>query len=133
MTLVDAEVPEAGPAAALAAAAVAASPPAAPIRRTLRLARPAGARLALATLLGAGTIATSVGLLATSAWMISRAAQRPGEQALALAVVGVRFFGLGRGLLRYSERLVGHDAAFRVLADLRVTVWDKLERLAPAG
>jgi thiol reductant ABC exporter CydC subunit len=133
VTLMDQDVPAAAGAESAAPDGSAPALPAAPIRRTLRLARPEGARLALATLLGAGTIATSVGLLATSAWMISRAAQHPGVQALALAVVGVRFFGLTRGLLRYSERLVGHDAAFRVLADLRVTVWDKLERLAPAG
>ena len=37
------------------------------------------------------------------------------------------------GLCRYAERLVGHDAAFRVLSDLRVNVYKRLERLAPLG
>ncbi len=65
--------------------------------------------------------------------MISRSAQRPQESAVAIAIVGVQFFALARGLCRYAERLVGHDAAFRVLSDLRVTVYRRLERLAPLG
>ncbi|HEY3703300.1 MAG TPA: thiol reductant ABC exporter subunit CydC, partial [Acidimicrobiales bacterium] len=85
------------------------------------------------TLLGAGAIGAAIGLLATSAWLISRASQRPSESALGLAIVGVQFFALSRGLLRYGERLVGHDAAFRVLADLRTRVYRRLETLAPTG
>ncbi len=50
-----------------------------------------------------------------------------------MAIVAVQFFALSRGLCRYGERLVGHDAAFRVLADLRVAVYERLERLAPLG
>jgi thiol reductant ABC exporter CydC subunit len=118
---------------AVAAEARSAVPVEAPLRRTLQLARPARGRLLLSTLLGAGAIGGAVGLMATSAWLISRAAEHPNVQALAVAVVGVRFFGVSRGLFRYGERLVGHDAAFRVLADLRVAVWSRLERLAPAG
>jgi ATP-binding cassette subfamily C protein CydC len=75
----------------------------------------------------------AIGLIATSAWLISRSAQRPQESAVAIAIVGVQFFALSRGLCRYAERLVGHDAAFRVLADLRVEVYQRLERLAPLG
>ncbi len=110
-----------------------ATPEPAPLRRTLTLALPAAGRLFGASLLGAAAVGAGVGLLATSAWLISRAAQHPSVQVLAVAVVGVRFFGLSRGLFRYAERLVGHDAAFRVLADLRVAVYSGLERLAPAG
>ena len=90
----------------------------APIGRTLGIARPSGRRTALACLLGAGAIAADIGLMGCAAWLISRAAQHPNESVLALAIVGVQFFGLSRGFLRYEERLVGHDAAFRVLADL---------------
>jgi thiol reductant ABC exporter CydC subunit len=75
----------------------------------------------------------AVGLIATSAWLISRSAQHPQESAVAIAIVGVQFFALSRGLCRYAERLVGHDAAFRVLSDLRVAVYQRLERLAPLG
>ena len=71
--------------------------------------------------------------MGTSAWLISRAAQHPSEASLTLAIVGVQFFGLSRGFLRYGERLVGHDAALRSLADLRVRVYERLEALAPAG
>ena len=71
--------------------------------------------------------------MGTSAWLISRAAQHPSEASLTLAIVGVQFFGLSRGFFRYGERLVGHDAALRVLADLRVRVFERLEAVAPAG
>jgi thiol reductant ABC exporter CydC subunit len=107
--------------------------PEAPLLRTLAIARPAAGRLALATLLGAGAMLAAIGLIATSAWLISRSAQRPQESAVAIAIVGVQFFALSRGLCRYAERLVGHDAAFRVLSDLRVAVYRQLERLAPLG
>ncbi len=105
----------------------------APLGRTLAIARPAAGRLALTALLGAGAIAADIGLLATAAWLISKAAQHPNESQLAVAIVGVQFFGLSRGFFRYKERLVGHDAAFRLLADLRVRVYVRLERLAPSG
>jgi thiol reductant ABC exporter CydC subunit len=101
--------------------------------QTLALARPAAGRLVLATLLGAGAVAAAIGLIATSAWLISRSAQRPQESAVAIAIVGVQFFALARGLCRYAERVVGHDAAFRVLSDLRVSIYERLERLAPLG
>lgn len=107
--------------------------PQAPLLRTLAIARPAAGRLALATLLGAGAIAAAIGLIATSAWLISRSAQRPRESAVAIAIVGVQFFALVRGLCRYGERLVGHDAAFRVLSEIRVSLYTRLERLAPLG
>jgi ATP-binding cassette subfamily C protein CydC len=107
--------------------------PRAPVGRTLRLAAPTAGRLALATLLGAGSMAAGIALLATSGWLISRASERPSVVALGVAIVGVRVFALSRGVLRYCERLVGHDAALRSLADLRVGVFERLEALAPAG
>jgi thiol reductant ABC exporter CydC subunit len=103
------------------------------VRPLLAAARPVASRLALATLLGAGAMACAIGLAVTSAWLISRSSQRPEESALAVAIVGVQAFALGRGLLRYVERLVSHDAAFAVLARLRVRVYERLEPLAPAG
>jgi thiol reductant ABC exporter CydC subunit len=105
----------------------------APTRKLVALVRPAARPLFLACLLGAGAIGAGIGLLATAAWLISRAAQHPGESALALGIVAVQFFGLSRGLLRYGQRLVAHDAAFRALADLRVRMYARLEALAPAG
>ncbi|MCF2526535.1 thiol reductant ABC exporter subunit CydD [Yinghuangia soli] len=103
------------------------------LRRLLRLARPVRSRLALAVLLGAIALGSSVGLMATSAWLISRASQHPPVLTLMVAVTSVRAFGISRAVFRYAERLVSHDAAFRILADLRVRVYERLERLAPAG
>jgi thiol reductant ABC exporter CydC subunit len=101
--------------------------------RTLGIAGVARGRLAQASLLGAGAIGASIALMGTAAWLISRAALHPSEASLTLAIVGVQVFGLSRGFLRYGERLVGHDAALRVLADLRVRVYGRLEAIAPAG
>ncbi len=103
------------------------------VGRTLGIARVATGRLVQASALGAGAIGASIALIGTSAWLISRAAVHPSEASLTLAIVGVQLFGLSRGFFRYGERLVGHDAALRVLADLRVRVYDRLEAVAPAG
>jgi thiol reductant ABC exporter CydC subunit len=109
--------------------------PQAPVLTTLALTltRPVAGRLALATLLGAGALGAGIGLIATSAWLISRASQRPPESALAIAIVAVQFFALSRGLFRYEQRLIGHDSAFRSLAALRTRSYERLEALAPAG
>ncbi|MFO8076790.1 MAG: thiol reductant ABC exporter subunit CydC [Actinomycetota bacterium] len=103
------------------------------LARLLRLARPERRRLALSMLLGFATVGASIGLMATSGFLISYAALRPPVLELIAAVVGVRAFGVSRGVLRYLERLASHDAAFRLLADLRVAVYERLEALAPAG
>ncbi len=99
----------------------------------LRLGRPVTPRLLLAVLAGVGAAGCAIGLTATSAWLIARAAEQPPMFALMLAITGVRAFGIGRGLLRYAERLAAHDAAFRVLAELRAASYAHLARLAPAG
>ncbi len=83
--------------------------------------------------LGAAAVLASVGLLATSGYLISRAAQRPEILALGVAIVGVRFFGISRALLRYGERLVSHDLAFRTLTDLRRRFFARLVPLVPGG
>jgi thiol reductant ABC exporter CydC subunit len=101
--------------------------------RTAGLLRPAWNRLVLAAVLAALASGCAVALMATSAWLIVRAAQHPPVLTLLVAVVAVRTFGIGRGVLRYVERLVSHDAAFAALVDVRVQVVRALERLAPAG
>ncbi len=83
-------------------------------------------------LLGAFTIGASVALMGTSAWLISTAALHPSIAALGVSIVGVRFFGISRGVFRYLERLVSHDVTFRLLARLRTWFYEKLEPLAPA-
>jgi len=104
-----------------------------PLWRLLRLARPMRSQLLLAVLAGAVGCGCAVALLATSGFLLARASQHPNIVAISIAVVLVRAFSVGRGLLRYVERLFSHDVAFRVLADVRVAIYRRLERLAPAG
>jgi ATP-binding cassette subfamily C protein CydCD len=85
-------------------------------------------RPALLTWLGAialGTLATGMGLALTavSAWLIVRASEQPAIMYLLVAIVGVRFFGLGRAVARYAERLVTHRAALGVADALRLRLW----------
>ncbi|MEU0069036.1 thiol reductant ABC exporter subunit CydD [Streptomyces sp. NPDC006332] len=90
-------------------------------------------QFALALMLGSLALGSAVGLMATSGWLISRASQQPPVLYLMVAVTGTRAFGIGRAVFRYAERLVSHDAVLRMLADTRVSVYRRLERLAPAG
>ncbi len=94
--------------------------------------RPHRGRLALAVLAGSGALGCTVALTATSAWLISAAALHPPVLALMVAIVAVRTFGLAKGVLRYAERLASHDVALRMLATLRVRLWESLVRLGPA-
>ena len=103
-----------------------------PLIRVLRLALPFWRGMALAALLGALTIASSVSLMATSAWLISKASLAPSIADLSVAVVGVRFFGITRGVFRYLERLASHQTTFSLLAHLRVQFYRAIEPLAPA-
>jgi thiol reductant ABC exporter CydC subunit len=103
------------------------------LRGILAVAPPPRGRLALSIGLGAAAVLAAVGLLTTSGYLISRAAQRPEILALGVAIVGVRFFGISRALLRYGERLVSHDLAFRSLTELRSHLFRRLVPLVPAG
>ena len=76
---------------------------------------------------------SAVALLATSAWLIARAAEQPLVMYLSVAVVGVRAFALSRGVFRYLERLTGHDAALERLAVVRADLVRELVPLAPDG
>ncbi|MFI2075141.1 thiol reductant ABC exporter subunit CydD [Streptomyces triculaminicus] len=115
------------------AAAPASRPGAGALARVRAAGRPLRGRFALALLLGALALGSAVALTATSGWLISRASQQPPVLYLMVAVTATRAFGIGRSVFRYAERLVSHDAALRVLAGLRVSVYRRLERLAPAG
>jgi ATP-binding cassette subfamily C protein CydCD len=103
------------------------------LRWSLNSARGQWGRLALAALLGALALGCGVALTATSAWLISAAALQPPVLALMVAIVAVRAFGLGKGVLRYAERLLSHDAALRAGAALRERIWHALVRLGPAA
>ncbi|MFE6228236.1 thiol reductant ABC exporter subunit CydD [Streptomyces sp. NPDC057854] len=90
-------------------------------------------RMGLALLLGSLALGSAVGLMAVSGWLISRASEQPPVLHLMVAVTATRAFGIGRAVFRYAERLVSHDAVLRMLAELRVSVYTRLERIAPAG
>ena len=82
---------------------------------------------------GVASVGSSIGLLTVSAYLISSAALHPPLLDLTLAIVGVRFFGIARAVLRYLERLVSHDLSLHLLADLRSRVARAIYRLGPAG
>src|SRR5499425_283964 len=104
-----------------------------PLLRVLWLAWPLRGRLVVAVLAGAAATGCGIALLATSGFLLARASQHPNIVAISAAVVAVRGLSVGRGVFRYAERLASHDVAFRVLAGLRVRVYRRLERIAPAG
>jgi ATP-binding cassette, subfamily C, bacterial CydC len=104
-----------------------------PLLRLLALARPLRGQLLLAVAAGAAATGCGVALLAVSGFLLARASQHPNIIAISAAVVAVRALSVGRGVSRYLERLASHDAAFRILADVRVSIYRRLERLAPAG
>ena len=100
--------------------------------RLLAFLRPFIGWTALSVFLGAATVAAGVGLLGASAYLIATAALHPSVAVLQVAIVGVRFFGISRAVLRYLERLVTHSVNFHLLARLRVWFYEALEPLAPA-
>jgi ATP-binding cassette subfamily C protein CydCD len=114
-------------------AAALANSPAGVLARVRTMSGARRGRLVLALLLGSLALGSAVGLMATSGWLISRASQQPPVLYLMVAVTATRAFGIGRAVFRYAERLVSHDAVLRMLADTRVAVYRRLERLAPAG
>ena len=91
------------------------------------------ARLSATTVLGSLASAAGVALTATAGWLIVKASEQPAVLTLLVAIVGVRTFGLARPVLRYAERLVGHDAALRLLAERRVRVYDTVVPLTPGA
>jgi ATP-binding cassette subfamily C protein CydC len=100
--------------------------------RLMRLSCPFWARMLLSISLGFGTIASGIGLMGASAYVIASAALRPSIAELQVAIVSLRFFGIARGVLRYFERCVTHDMTFRLLGRMRVWLYERLEPLAPA-
>ncbi|MCE0488633.1 cysteine/glutathione ABC transporter ATP-binding protein/permease CydC [Pantoea sp. Mb-10] len=101
----------------------------------LRLFRRHPWRLALGIILAIATLLASVGLLALSGWFLA-ASSLAGAAGLysfnyMLPAAGVRGAAIVRTAARYFERLVSHDATFRVLQHLRVYTFAKVTALAP--
>lgn len=104
----------------------AARPPRGTLRRAVRLLGLDGRRVVLAVLTGTLALGCAVALAAVSAWLIARASQMPPVLALSVATVAVRAFGIGRGVLRYVDRLVSHDVALRGMTNLRTALYERL-------
>ncbi|WP_018254239.1 thiol reductant ABC exporter subunit CydC [Salinispora mooreana] len=92
----------------------------------LRLARPYVNRLIGAGLLAAATEFAALALMSTATWLLMSAAGRPPLDRLTVAIVAVRALAIGRGVLRYTERLAGHDAVLRLVTDVRTRVFAAL-------
>jgi thiol reductant ABC exporter CydC subunit len=101
------------------------------MRELLKVFRERSREMSLALLLGGTSLAAAVGLLATSAWLISMASTRPPILVLEVAIVSVRFFGLSRGALKYGSRIVEHSGALKIQTTLRVKIYQRFSRLLP--
>lgn len=88
--------------------------------------------IVLAGVLAGLASASAVALTAASGWLIVRASERPIILTLMIAIVMVRLFGVTRPVLRYAERVVGHDAALADLVDRRTAAYLALLPLTPA-
>ncbi|WP_434742842.1 thiol reductant ABC exporter subunit CydC [Micromonospora sp. SH-82] len=95
-------------------------------RTVLRLTRPYLRRLVGAGALATATELAGLTLMATATWLLMAAAGQPPLDRLTVAIVGVRALAIGRGLFRYAERLAGHDAVLRLVADVRARVFASL-------
>jgi ATP-binding cassette subfamily C protein CydCD len=95
-----------------------------------RLLAPVAGKFAAAGAVGVLAALFAVALSGLSGWLIIRASEQPPILYLLTAIVGVRFFGVGRAALRYTERLLLHDAIFTALTRLRGRLWESLSRRA---
>ncbi|WP_309128424.1 thiol reductant ABC exporter subunit CydC [Microbacterium sp.] len=102
-------------------------------RGILRQAMPPLRRFAPGLIAGVLSGAAAIGLLLVSGWLIVSASVVDSLVPLSMAVVGVRFFAVSRAVFRYLERLAGHDAALRQLAELRSGIVRRLIPFSPAG
>ncbi|MCY9528844.1 ATP-binding cassette, subfamily C, CydC [Paenibacillus sp. cl6col] len=85
-------------------------------------------RFALIIFLGMLTVLCASALMFTSGFLISKSAARPENILMVyVPIVLVRTFGIGRAVVHYVERLVGHDAVLRILSKMRVRLYRILE------
>lgn len=101
-------------------------------RALLSLLAPQALKFTSAVTVGVLASLFAVALAGLSGWLIIRAGEQPPILYLLTAIVGVRFFGIGRAVLRYCERLLLHDAVFAALTSLRGRLWESLSRRALA-
>ena len=97
------------------------------------LLRPFGPRLWLTSAFAAGVSVCAVALLGLSGWFLTAAAVAGAGGPVAVQAFNyllpsafIRFFAIGRTVLRYGERYLGHSAALRAMADLRPALFARL-------
>ncbi|GAB3559940.1 thiol reductant ABC exporter subunit CydD [Arthrobacter alkaliphilus] len=100
------------------------------LKALARVLAPVRYKFAGAVLLAALAALFAVALSGLSGWLIIRASEQPPILYLLGAIVGVRFFGIGRAVLRYAERLVVHDTVFASMTRLRGALWAALSARA---
>lgn len=100
--------------------------------RLLKLISPYRWWVVLGVLLSFATVGSSVGLMAMSAYLISKSAITHNLGDLSMAITWVRTFAIARAGLRYAERYISHRTTFRILTHLRVWFYQSIEPLAPA-
>lgn len=86
----------------------------------------------LSALMSFLTVGSGIGLMMTSSYIIASAAIQTPIYQLQVAIVGVRFFGISRGVFRYLERYISHEVTFRLLAKLRLWFFKSIEPLIPS-
>ena len=92
--------------------------------RTLKELTGIGVRAATGpVIMAAITSLMAAALTALSGWLIVRAGEGPAMMYLMVAIVGVRFFGLGRACARYAERLMTHSKVLAAANILRLRAW----------
>lgn len=103
--------------------------------RLLKLARPSYWRFILVTVISLTVILANVSLLSTAGWFIAAMAAA-GIAGVTInyftPAAAIRAFAILRTIGRYFERLLSHDATLRLLSNIRVWAYEKVEPLAPA-
>jgi ATP-binding cassette subfamily C protein CydC len=104
--------------------------------RLLGLMRPNVSWMALAVLVSAVATAAHVALMATSGWFITSMALA-GMAGVSMnyftPAAMIRGFSILRTAGRYAERLIGHEATLRFVANLRIWLFGRIERAAPSS
>jgi len=86
--------------------------------------------LIIAVTISTLTVLASSSLMAYSAFIISFSALQPSIAEILVPVTAVRFLGLSRAILRYSERLLSHNTIFLYLSRLRVKIYEGVSRMS---
>lgn len=96
------------------------------IKNFLHYAKKSWSGIGISIILGCFTVLSSIVLMGVSAYLIILAGFHPSIAVLQISIVGVRFFGISRSILRYVERLQTHKVNFSILGNVRLSIFTKL-------